>query len=377
MATSEWSLPLGNWLGIRWRISWVLLTVCLIILTMSFWRSPTPADSDLSVLGPLVVVVFAGSLLLREIIDWLLSRSAGIAKQDVCIGPLGNMFPRRPTSAPKRDLFLACCGPITHLLLGLIGVSICLANQLKPDWTWLNPVTPPALQGRWEWAQVGIALWIINWSIALLRLLPTQPLDGHLILLSVIRLSKPDLPNIWAGLVVRHVSLLLGALALGFSLGAFLWGANPGLIPDWIVPASIALFLVWGAISRLSTLEYSEESLDETSFRSSTVGFPTSTASLRRNAESRNEIAFDTGYSSQSDDYFRDSAEDHLDWQTPAWEESSEIPHEKSNPDLQKVDSILAKIHDFGAQSLSAEERDLLAKASEFLRQKRDTPDKT
>jgi hypothetical protein len=40
------------------------------------------------------------------------------------------------------------------------------------------------------------------------------------------------------------------------------------------------------------------------------------------------------------------------------------------------MDAILAKIHDLGADSLSPEERDLLAKASEFLRHKRGEEDK-
>jgi Zn-dependent protease len=378
MATSEWSLPLGNWLGSRWRISWVLLTVCLIILTISFWRPPTPADSDLSVLGPIVVLVFAASLIIREIIDWLLSRSAGVAKGDVCIGPLGNMVPRRPTAAPRRDLFLAASGPITHLLLGLIGLSICLAYQLKPQMSWLNPVTPPPLQGRWEWPQIGVAMWIINWSLALLRLLPTQPLDGHMILLSTIRMTRSNLPNIWAGLIVRHIGLLIGALALGFSLGAFLWGTNPGLIPDWIIPASIAVFLVWGAVSRLSTYEYSEETSDEPVYRTPVGGFPPASATpLRRNADIRNETGYDPGFSPQSDDYFYDEDDNNSEWDDDSWDEKVDGPKEPSNPDLQKMDAILAKIHDLGPDSLSPEERDLLAKASEFLRHKRGEEDKT
>lgn len=378
MATSEWSLPLGNWLGSRWRISWVLLTVCLIILTISFWRPPTPADSDLSVLGPIVVSVFAVSLIIREIIDWLLSRSAGVAKGDVCIGPLGNMVPRRPTIAARRDLFLAASGPITHLLLGLIGLSICLAYNLKPQWSWLNPVTPPPLQGRWDWAQIGVATWIINWSLALLRLLPTQPLDGHMILLSSIRLLRPELPNIWAGLIVRHIGLLIGALALGFSLGAFLWGTNPGLIPDWIIPASIAVFLVWGAVSRLSSLEYSEEPSGEPAFRTPVSGFPPSSVTpLRRGADSRNESGYEAGFSPMSDDYFYDEEEHGPDWENDHWDEKGDSAKENAMPDMQKMDAILAKIHDFGADSLSIEERDLLAKVSEFLRHKRGEQDKT
>jgi|GEM_PF-2547509 hypothetical protein len=378
MATSEWSLPLGNWLGSRWRISWVLLTVCLIILTISFWRPPTPADSDLSVLGPIVVSVFAVSLIIREIIDWLLSRSAGVAKGDVCVGPLGNMVPRRPTIAARRDLFLAASGPITHLLLGLIGLSICLAYNLKPQWSWLNPVTPPPLQGRWDWAQIGVATWIINWSLALLRLLPTQPLDGHMILLSSIRLLRPELPNIWAGLIVRHIGLLIGALALGFSLGAFLWGTNPGLIPDWIIPASIAVFLVWGAVSRLSSLEYSEEPSGEPAFRTPVAGFPPSSVTpLRRGADSRNESGYEAGFSPMSDDYFYDEEEHGPDWENDHWEEKGDAAKETAMPDMQKMDAILAKIHDFGADSLSIEERDLLAKVSEFLRHKRGEQDKT
>lgn len=378
MATSEWSLPLGNWLGSRWRISWVLLTVCLIILTISFWRPPTPADSDLSVLGPLVVSVFAASLIVREIVDWLLSRSAGVPKGDVCIGPLGNMVARRPTSAPRRDLFLAASGPLTHLLLGLIGLSICLAYQLNPQLSWLNPVTPPPLEGRWELSQVGVAMWIINWSLALLRLLPTQPLDGHMILLSTIRLTRPGLPNIWAGLIVRHIGLLIGALALGFSLGAFLWGTNPGLIPDWIIPASIAVFLVWGAVSRLSTQEYSEEPSNEPTYRTPVGGFPPASATpLRRGADSRNDNGFDGGFSQQGEDYFYDDEDNVSDWDDEGWEEKTAPPKESACPDLQKMDSILAKIHDSGAESLSVEEREFLAAASEFLRQKRGESDKT
>jgi hypothetical protein len=379
MASSEWSLPLGNWLGSRWRISWVLVTVCLIILTLSFWRSPTPADADLSVLGPIVVAMFAGSLLSRELIDWLLCRSLGVAKGDVCIGPLGNMSPRRPTANAKRDLFLAASGPLTHLLIGLIGISICMSTGQRPQISWLNPVTPPPLEGRWEWSQIGMSLWVINWCLTLLRLLPTQPLDGHLMLLSGIRLSRPELPGIWAGLIVRHLCLLVGALALGFSLGAFLWGTNPGLIPDWIIPASIAIFLVWGAVSRLSSIESVDDFNGETPYRTPSSGYSSPTAaSARRGNESPHEPAADSRYITPGEDFYYDDETHGNQWnEEDSWDEFSEPAKDPVIPDPQKIDAILDKIHTSGSASLTLEERELLAKASEFLRQKRANPDKT
>lgn len=368
MATSEWSLPLGNMLGSRWRISWVLLTVCLIILTLSFWRSPSPADADLSVLGPLVVLVFSLSLVVREMIDWMLSKSIGVEKEDVCIGPLGNMVSRRPSLLPRRDLFLAASGPLTHLLLGLFGLLITVSYGMDPQWSWLNPVTPPPLQGRWEWSQIGIATWTINWSLALLKLLPAQPLDGYLLLLSLLRLARPNLPSLWAGLIVRHISLLLGAMAFGFSLGAFLWAANPGLIPDWIIPASIAVFLVWGALHGISNMEFSQEDSRQHSPRSVSVGFPPTSA--RRNSESRSDSSF-APFSAPHEEESSDDDDPAEDWAPDPWLDTADAPSEPAFSDFQKMDAILAKIHAHGAESLDPEERELLAKASEYLRNKR------
>jgi hypothetical protein len=78
-----------------------------------------------------------------------------------------------------------------------------------------------------------------------------------------------------------------------------------------------------------------------------------------------------------SDDYFYDEEEHGPDWENDHWDEKGDPAKETAMPDMQKMDAILAKIHDFGADSLSIEERDLLAKVSEFLRHKRGEQDRT
>ncbi len=377
MVTSDWSLPLGTWLGCRWRVSWLVPTVCLIILTNGHWRQPTPADSDLSILGPLVVSVYLFSLFAREIVDALLARSTGTEKGDVCIGPLGNITPRRPSPDPRKDLFLATFGPLSHLVLGLVGIAICLAYDQRPRWSWLNPITPPPVEGKWEWVQVGMALWVTNWSLALLRLLPAQPLEGHSILLSLVRMARPGLSTLWASLIVRHLCLLIGALSLGFSLGAFLWGPNPGLIPDWLIPACIAVFLVWGAVSRLSTFDYSDDPATEQSLQGKPfVQFSNISSPSLKHPEMLGELrGVDSLTSSGEETYSFDSQEEF--WSEGEWEPIENTPREPAFPDSQTIDSVLEKLHTEGKDSLTQADRDILDKASEYLRKKLGNSDRT
>jgi hypothetical protein len=372
MTQNEWSLPLGNWLGGRWRISWLLLTVCLIILTNSLWRAPLPANSDLSVLGPVVVLVFFFSLMAREIVDWLLCLWRDVAKGDVCIGPLGNMISRRPTAEPRRDMLLALAGPGTHLLLGFLGLILCVAAGRNVELSWLNPITPPEIIGKWQLSEIGLTLWTINWSLCLIRLLPAAPLDGQMILLSFVRILRPGLSLVWASLLVRHLSLLVGSMLLGFSFGAFIWSGNLGLIPDWLVPACLSAFLVWSAVSRWSSVDLGLERepttpplrkppADAPSFKAS----KNSQSVSERNADWSEPATFAGGLSSQAED-----DEDFWD-EDPLEDIPSALLPSPAPPDPKVVDGILEKIFTSGKESLTDEEKEILAQASEHLKQKR------
>lgn len=372
MTQNEWSLPLGNWLGGRWRISWLLLTVCLIILTNSLWRAPLPANSDLSVLGPVVVLVFFFSLLARELVDWMLCRWRDVGKGDVCIGPLGNMISRKPSSEPRRDMLLAVAGPATHLMLGFLGLLLCAASGRNVEIAWLNPLTPPEIVGKWQLSEIGLTLWTINWSLCLLRLLPAAPLDGQMILLSFVRVLRPGLSLVWASLLVRHLSLLVGSVLMGFSFGAFTWSPNPGLIPDWLVPASLSAFLVWSAVSRWSSVDlgFERESAtpplrkppaDAPSFKAS----KNSQSVSERNADWSEPATFAGGLSSQEED-----DEDFWD-EDPLEDIPSALLPSPAPPDPKIVDGILEKIFTSGKESLTDEEKEILARASEHLKQKR------
>lgn len=372
MTQNEWSLPLGNWLGGRWRISWLLLTVCIIILTNSLWRAPLPANSDLSVLGPVVVLFFFLSLMAREIVDWLLCQWRHVGKGDVCIGPLGNMIPRRPTSEPRRDMLLALAGPATHLILGLVGLILCAVAGRNIELSWINPVTPPEIIGKWQLSEIGLTLWTINWSLFLLRLLPAAPLDGQMILLSFVRVLRPGLSLVWASLLVRHLSLLLGSLLLGFSFGGFIWSSNPGLIPDWLVPACLSAFLVWSAVSRWSSVDLGleRESTTPPQRKSPTdaPSFKTSKNSQsvsERNADWSEPATFAGGLS-----YPAEEDEDFWD-EDPLEDIPSALLPSPTPPDPKVVDRILEKIFTSGKESLTDEEKEILAQASEHLKQKR------
>lgn len=372
MTQNEWSLPLGNWLGGRWRISWLLLTVCLIILTNSLWRAPLPSNSDLSVLGPVVVLVFFFSLMARELVDWTLCQWRDVSKGDVCIGPLGNMISRRPTSEPRRDMLLALAGPGTHMILGFLGLILCTAAGRNIELSWINPITPPEILGKWQLSEIGLTLWTMNWSLCLLRLLPAAPLDGQMILLSFVRILRPGLSLVWASLLVRHLSLLVGSILLGFSFGAFIWSANLGLIPDWLVPACLSAFLVWSAVSRWSSVDLGLERESTTPpLRKPPADAPSFKASKNsqsvseRNADWSEPATFAGGLSSQAED-----DEDFWD-EDPLEDIPSALLPSPAPPDPKVVDRILEKIFTSGKESLTDEEKEILAQASEHLKQKR------
>jgi len=170
---------------------------------------------------------------------------------------------------------------------------------------------------------------------------------------------------------------LIGALSLGFSLGAFLWGPNPGLIPDWLIPACVAVFLVWGAVSRLSTFDYSDDPATEQSLHGKPfVQFSNISSPSLKHPEMLGELRGVDSLTSNGEETYSYHSEEEF-WSEGDWEPTENTPLESAFPDSQTIDSVLEKLHTEGKDSLTQADREILEKASEYLRKKLGNPDRT
>jgi stage IV sporulation protein FB len=342
-SVQRWSVSLGRWAGIQVRLHIFFLVFGALAIAFS-----TLPDRDILGDGLLTLAVVLVSVVLHEVAHALAAIRVGGKVDAIVLGPVGGLVSPRVPDEPEVQLAVALAGPIVHLLLAVIAAGILAITGYTDILGLMHPLNPsPELLAEGSrWLEVvKLTLWI-NWVLMLLNLLPAYPFDGGPILRSML----------WPAVGRRSARVVTGraGMIVALVIGAAAFLPNTGDL-DSIVLTRLALvmlgiFLFFSARQDLAS-GGSEELFDE--------------AAGYRVSEDGLDLLDATGLIEDDDDAVL------VEHQRRPSESREHDRRTQETVEDARVDDILARLHDTSLNDLSREELEILERASQRYRERR------
>jgi Zn-dependent protease len=179
------SVPIGTLLGVRLRAhSSLLILLCGMVLLD--WEKAYP----FSVRG-FTMAVWLIVLIAHELAHCLMARRLGGHADEALLWPAGGLLPAEPPRMASATFITAAAGPALNLLLciGSASTIYLLAPPQALHTTVtvshatlsLNPFHSPTLDAPAKWSDPAFYctwIFVVNYRLLLLNLLPIFPLDG-------------------------------------------------------------------------------------------------------------------------------------------------------------------------------------------------------
>ena len=310
------SVPAGRIAGISIRIH----ILFLIYLAVRLWElRDGGAGFGLAVFAGLYICI-----LLHEFGHALCARWCGGEADEILIWPLGGLAYCRPPLHPTPHLITTLGGPFVTLVLWALLTAV--AGMLQPE------RVAGLSEGRyWIWIYIA-ELAALNGYMLLFNLLPAFPLDG----------GRALRDTLWHWLPIQKANRIAAVVGIIACLGLISWGVSTG--NQWMI--FIGIYAIMGGAQEMASYEY--------------VGYrDLEPWSLRERLRSRA-----VSHSVRGGEKRRSSRE------MRAYKPKM-VPRLAVRDDrraVEKVDAILEKISRSGLDSLTAEERRELERASAELK---------
>lgn len=342
---SFWSVSLGRFAGVQVRLHAFFLLFALGILYLS---SGGISGTDAGLFGycALALAVLLVSVLLHELAHGIAAQRVGGNVEELVLGPFGGLAPMAVPAQPQLQLIVAVVGPLVNLgLVFLSTMCLLLAGDggSFPNFLGFETFKLHSDDGWWILA-VRFLFWI-NWALLLANMLPAQPFDGGTVLRSMLW------PFVGYRRAVMIVALIAKITAGVLCVVAWfvpqpaevgLTGPNLYMPPLWLPIVMIALVLYFSAkaeVERLRERELSEEWL----------GFDFS-QQFGDDDEPVEPRRRDPGIIQRW-----------LERRRAARLRRKQLEEEEEE---WRADDILARLHESGMRSLSAEDRAILQRVS-------------
>lgn len=347
----SWSISLGRWGGVQVRLHMVFLLFAAFTLYLS-WRETREGvaggeaapQNDLIWLALVSLGLLAVSVLLHELGHLYAALRTGAVFDEIVLAPLGGLSHPRPSYDAQAELAVCLAGPMVNL-----GLCVAMAPLLflQPETEivgLLHPLHPRGVgNGPWGADLVRLTFWI-NWVLFCVNLIPAFPFDGGRALRAAIMVVRPTIGRHFASLFVARLAKFA---ALGLIFVAWLVrNSDPaGVAPAWFALVLMGIFLFF--IARQE--ERRAEELEEPGH----LGYD-----------------FSQGYASLEQGH--EPLEAHGGFFARWLERRREVKlrqqREQEARDDLLMDEVLDRVHKFGLNSLSEDERALLHRVSQRYR---------
>ena len=338
-----WSAPFGVWLGVPLRLHLTLVLPVAAASVVAVQRGSFEIA--------LALAVYVMALVVHEVAHALAAWRIGGKTESIVMGPCGGLRQRRLPNDPEARVFVAMAGPMANLALVVAGV-FCLAAQDEPA---LLGLLLPRLDVLSDHAihvidQPGMVLartvvWI-NWPLFVLNLLPAFPFDG----------GEAARSLLWPWLGKRSSSEAVVRMA--YITGTLLVLLSPVIDQSVETIPSIGLsFAMLGVVVCFGAHRDSIASRSATPDLDELLGV----SDLGENG------LLDDFWLDQNDQMVLVEMKQHTGGATPP---KPHAPFDEP-PDEERVDEVLAKLHQDGLDRLTPEERELLERASRSYRTRR------
>jgi Zn-dependent protease len=343
----SWSVRLGRWFGVDVRLHVLLVAFFVLQLLDAALADPGTVVSTAAWLGLLLV-----ALGLHEFGHIVAARRLGTEPDEVRLWPLGNLIlPGQAAPSlmrPAEAVVIASSGLIVS---GTLALSAAIALRIVGDARMvfypfgnaLGTAAPILADGKTPAAAFTAVWWVgwfgyLNWILFLANLIPAQPMDMGRILRGLTESpwsgpsGRDNLVATWCG---RGASILL----VLFGLGWFVTGTGAGL---WLVALGVFLY----AVARMEHRTQEEGAF----FEDSLFGYD-----------------FSQGYTSLEAGAatVRPTREGALTrWRRRRSEQRKRRADTRVAAEEQRMDEILAKLHERGRGALTGEEQRFLVRVS-------------
>jgi Zn-dependent protease len=349
----NWSLRLGRWRGVEFRVHVHLPLVALAAFLMAALPGSLPPELAFYLPQPslgsaaIAIAVLVGSVLLHELVRAAIAHRVGGHTNLIVLGPLGGWASPQLPADPPAHLVTAISGPLTYLaLLVAAGCGLALVGEhdILPL---LNPFAPQFIEteSTLHWAAQA-TVWI-NACLLLANLLPIQPCDGAELLRGLL---WPLVGRASAAAAVAHIAYGAAAMTAVLAIVVQRRMVNDYL-PAWFPLATISVLLLYGANRAARQRQYDAglaidelESDDEQWLSAEWIEDERAAVLVER---------------------LHEKQQDALDRKR----------REREDREDARVDDILARLQDVGFDQLSEEEQAILKRASRRYRQRQKHPE--
>jgi stage IV sporulation protein FB len=354
MTNSTWSVSLGCWGGVQVRlhVTLVLVLVCALLLCESigtYWRASFAFDRVVLImlLGLISVAAHAASHIVT-------AARRGWETREVILAPWGEWSGLALPDKGEAAISLHLVGIVTNVFICAMAAILLWLHGDTSISEMLVPLDSRLLLQNSHQLIVIRWLFCMNYCLVLMNLIPAAPFDGERILSSLLRRSRPKLSpeeiHNCVQVTGRIVGLLLIAVAIGLGQGDI-----RGLFPAWFPLTVLGVIALFAAETPLPPAKFV--------------------------APKPKPLLEDELAEEPADDADGVSSEV-VEWEEgpfAQWlEEKRELERARRQEaklnevaDERRVDEILARLHDRGHQSLSAEDREVLQRVSDRLRRRK------
>jgi Zn-dependent protease len=322
-----WPIPCGTWFATRVSIS-AWLPLLLIVIC---WRLESLQ------LGLVFGGIFIGSVLFHEFGHVVAARMTGGAADEILLWPFGGLAFTQPAESLRSRLLTPAAGPLVNLVLCGLTLKAVLDSPDASDA--FHPLIVPSvdLSSDHMLSSLLVLVFVANWILLLVNLLPVYPLDGGQILQTAMTARWGNQTGIIAYI---RVGCVVGLIAM-----------FTGLIPDG---GAAVVFL--GAIILLLNMQEMHQLRSGESYDESFMGYD-----------------FSQGYTSLERDEAAppERQPGFLErWKERRQQEKRQRKKEESAQVELQLDNILDKVHQNGIDSLTVAERRILDRASTQFRER-------
>jgi Zn-dependent protease len=302
------------------------------------------ADNDLIWLAVLSLAILLVSVLLHELGHLYAALRLGGGMDEIVLGPLGGLAPPRPAPDAQFELVVHLAGPIVSFALCMIAAPLLFLEAQADLVGLLHPLQPRNLGvGSWNSDAVKLVFWI-NWVLFCVNLIPAFPFDGGRALRAAIIAVRPTIGRQFATLVVARLAKFAAAGLILVALFAPT-GNLQGVAPIWFALALLGIVLYFCAKQE----ERRSEEWDDLGH----LGFDYTTS---------------YGHLDQGHEPSEMQAGFFVRWLERRRETKVRQQREAEARDDARMDEVLDRVHKYGLESLTDEERALLHRVSQRYR---------
>ena len=348
----NWSTSVGRWFGIPVSMHLFLLLFLVSIFSVEWQFVSQHPGSKIAGTGIVTSLVLIVSLLLHELAHMFAIRNLGGEVRSMVLMPWGGASDFEYPQANGGRALVHGAGLLANGSLFFIGAALLLQTGSHSLSSIVNPFDPRGFDTN-DWARslVMIVTWV-NFQLFVVNLIPCFPFDGAKILRCLFHWINPELSRIKVETTIMAISHLIAVGLIGVAWLLPYDSYMSVIQAPWaiLVIAGIALIFSSRYSCHVEIMKSLPNDWDE---------------------EMGNIDEFDSIYGETDSSIDFTDDEQYSQWLNEKRAEREAMERELVESEERQADTILAKLHSQGLESLTDEEKSLLSRVSARIRKRR------